>query len=253
MHNQAQLEFWIRHELALDLLEPLTCLQESDVSVWFVGRTEHLEIFVKVSPRTALLEGRVGQVLSQFAPGLTPDVLGFDAGLGVVVTRKLEAVNLSLENKNEVWLETVSTLARLQRSSLDFLPALQEAGVCILDLPALLESCRALISNAAQLEMLGFNLEQVKQIQNLAPKIAPALEVFEALNLPNTLVHGDFHTNNVLVEQGNSKIIDWSETAITSPLLDLGRFLEFLNRKHLNAHPAREIQTELIEAFFTPW
>ncbi len=47
--------------------------------------------------------------------------------------------------------------------------------------------------------------------------------------------------------------IDWSETAISSPLLDLGRFLEFLNRKHLNSHPALEIQIELIETFFAPW
>ncbi len=253
MRNQAQLEFWIQHGLHLDLIEPLTSLQESEVSTWLEGRTEHLEIFVKISPQSAQLEARVGKLLSRFAPGLTPEVLGFNNDLGVVVTRKLEAVNLSLEHNTEIWFESVRTLAKLQRSSLDFLPALKEAGVPILDLPALLESCRTLISDTAQLEVLGLNLEQIKQIQNLAPKIAPAVEVFEASNLPNTLVHGDFHANNVLVEHGNPKLIDWSETAISSPLLDLGRFLEFLNRKHLNIYPARVIQTELIEAFFMPW
>jgi thiamine kinase-like enzyme len=250
MQNLAKLEGWIRNTLQLDLLEPLTCLQESEVSVWFKGRTEHLEMFVKVSPKSAKLEGWVGKLLSRLAPGLTPEVLGFNHDLGVVVTRKLEAVNLSLVRNPEIWLEAIKTLAKLQRSSLKFLSELQ---VPALDLFALLESCQTFISDTSQLENLGLKSEQIQGIQALVPKIKPALEIFGAAGLPLTLIHGDFHANNVLVEGGNSKIIDWSETAIGSPLLDLGRFLEFLNRKHLKLHPALEIQTELIEAFFAPW
>jgi thiamine kinase-like enzyme len=250
MRNRQQLEFWIRHELQLDLLEPLICLQESEISTWLQGRTKHLEMFVKISPRSALLEGRVGKLLFRLARGLAPEVLGFDNDLGVVITRKLEAANLSLEQNTEIWLETVNTLAKLQRSSLNFLAELE---VPTLDLTALLELCRTLISNMKELETLGLTPEQIRDVQTVLPKIKPALEIFEAVGLPQTLIHGDFHANNVLVEYGSSKIIDWSEAAIGSPLLDLGRFLEFLNRKHLNSHPALEFQTELIEAFFEPW
>jgi thiamine kinase-like enzyme len=250
MRNQAQLEFWIRHELHLDLLEPLTYLQESEVSIWLEGRTEHLELFVKVSPQSAQLEGRVGKLLSRLAPGLTPEVLGFNNDLGVVITRKLEAVNLSLEHNTAIWLESVKTLAKLQRSSLNFLAEFQ---VPTLDLSALLESCHALISNTKELKTLGLTPEQIRGVQTLLPNIKAALEIFEASGLPPTLVHGDFHANNVLIECSSPKLIDWSEAAIGSPLLDLGRFLEFLNRKHLNTHPAREIKDNLIEAFFQAW
>jgi thiamine kinase-like enzyme len=250
MQNQEQIETWIQNELGLVLLEPLICLQESEVSVWLQGRTQHLEMFVKVSPQSAQLEGRVGRLLTRFAPGLTPEILGFHNNLGVVVTRKLEADNLSFEQNTEIWLETVRTLAKLQRSSLNFLTELQ---VPTLNLSGLLESCDALISNTKELERLGLTPEQVQSVQTLLPRIKPALEIFGAAGLPQTLVHGDFHANNVLVEHGKPKIIDWSEAAISSPLLDLGRFLEFLNRKQLNVHPALEIQTELIEAFFEPW
>jgi thiamine kinase-like enzyme len=246
MRNRQQLEFWIRHELRLDLLEPLTCLQESKVSVWLVGRTKHLEMFVKVSKQSAQLEGRVGEILSRFAPGLTPEVLGVNNDLGVVVTRKLKAINLSLEHNTEIWLESVRALAKLQRSSLAFLAEFQ---MPTLDLFALLESCHTLVSNTKELETLGLTSEQIRDVQALPQKIIPALEIFEASGLPLTLIHGDFHANNVLVEHGHPKIIDWGETVIGSPLLDLGRFLEFLNRKHLNTHPALEIQTELIAAF----
>ncbi len=226
------------------------CLQESEVGVWLQGRTEHLEMFVKVSAQSAQLEARVGKFLFSFAPGLAPEVLGFNDDLGVVVTRKLEAINLSLETNANVWLEAVQTLASLQGSSLGLLTELQ---VPTLDLSALLESCQTLISDVKQLETLGLTPKQIRDVQTVAPEIMPALEIVKTAGLPLTLVHGDFHANNVLVEHGRPKLIDWSETAIASPLLDLGRFLEFLNRKHLDAHPAREIQAELIAAFFAPW
>jgi aminoglycoside phosphotransferase (APT) family kinase protein len=130
---------------------------------------------------------------------------------------------------------------------------LTELQVPTLNLSGLLESCDALISNTKELERLGLTPEQIQSVQTLLPRIKPALEIFGAAGLPQTLVHGDFHANNVLIERCVPKIIDWSETAIGSPLLDLGRFLEFLNRKNMNDHPAREIQTALIEAFFEPW
>jgi hypothetical protein len=118
MQNQQQIETWIQNELELVLLEPLICLQESEVSVWLQGRTQHLEMFVKVSPQSAQLEGRVGRLLTRFAPGLTPEILGFNNNLGVVVTRKLEAGNLSFEQNTEIWLESGKT-ATLEFKFLD--------------------------------------------------------------------------------------------------------------------------------------
>ena len=247
---QHRLEAWIETDLQLKLLEPLKCLQESDASSWFEGRTKASNLFVKVSPQTALLEGRVGQVLSSLAPGFTPDILGVNVKLGAIITRKLEAENLSLELDTNIWLEAVNRLAQLQRSSLVWVAELR---LQTLDLPMLLESCNELIGNVQELEFLGLMPEQITKIQTLPAKIAVALEIFQASGLPNTLIHGDFHANNVLVERGIPILIDWSEVALGSPLLDLGRFLEFLRRSNMNTHPARDIENALTEAFYELW
>jgi len=44
----------------------------------------------------------------------------------------------------------------------------------------------------------------------------------DAVGLPETLVHGDFHVFNVIERHGEPVIIDWSDAAISHPLLDIG-------------------------------
>jgi hypothetical protein len=245
---QTRLEAWIEHELGLQLLEPFNCLQSSKISSWFEASTVDGKLFLKVSPQTAEFEGRVGQMLSRRAPGFIPDVLGVNTELGAIVTRKLEAHNLSFEVDTNIWLVTMRRLAALQRSSLDW-----ECELPRLDLVSLLESCRNLMNDAFELGHLGLTASQVSGIQALAPKLSSSLEIFQNSGLPNTLIHGDFHANNLLVENGVPILIDWSEAAIASPLLDLGRFLEFLQRSHLEHHGAQKIELDLISAFYEPW
>jgi aminoglycoside phosphotransferase (APT) family kinase protein len=42
-----------------------------------------------------------------------------------------------------------------------------------------------------------------------------------ALGLPETIVHGDFHTGNAALVDRRAVIIDWSDAALASPAIDL--------------------------------
>jgi aminoglycoside phosphotransferase (APT) family kinase protein len=44
----------------------------------------------------------------------------------------------------------------------------------------------------------------------------------EAAGMPETLTHGDFHALNVIERDGEPVIIDWSDSAISHPLLEIG-------------------------------
>ena len=43
--------------------------------------------------------------------------------------------------------------------------------------------------------------------------------------LPDTLVHGDFHGGNALVDEGRAVIFDWSDACVANPLFDLHIYL----------------------------
>jgi aminoglycoside phosphotransferase (APT) family kinase protein len=55
----------------------------------------------------------------------------------------------------------------------------------------------------------------------LVRRAAEAVDRLVELDLPESLVHGDFHSLNVALADDRSVIIDWSDAAIGSPLVDL--------------------------------
>jgi len=55
----------------------------------------------------------------------------------------------------------------------------------------------------------------------LVQRAAEAVERLAELGLPESLVHGDFHSLNVALAGGRPVIIDWSDAAVGSPLVDL--------------------------------
>ncbi|MBA2382865.1 MAG: aminoglycoside phosphotransferase family protein [Chloroflexi bacterium] len=58
-------------------------------------------------------------------------------------------------------------------------------------------------------------------LEALAGSIAAA----EAIGLPETVVHGDFHSGNAAFVDGRIVIIDWSDAAIASPAIDLATWV----------------------------
>ncbi len=55
----------------------------------------------------------------------------------------------------------------------------------------------------------------------LVAGISAAVSRLAGLAIPETLVHGDFHTDNVALAGERPVIIDWSDAAVGSPLVDL--------------------------------
>jgi hypothetical protein len=63
-------------------------------------------------------------------------------------------------------------------------------------------------------------LDEERRSRIVAGVLAAVTRV-EALGLPETVVHGDYHPGNAAIVDGGAVIIDWSDAAIGSPLMDL--------------------------------
>jgi hypothetical protein len=57
--------------------------------------------------------------------------------------------------------------------------------------------------------------------------VAAAVDRVSALDMPESLVHGDFHSGNAALVDGRIVIIDWSDAAIGSPLVDLATWISW--------------------------
>lgn len=66
--------------------------------------------------------------------------------------------------------------------------------------------------------------ERIESAEGLpAAARAAALHILESQPDPNTVCHGDFHPDNVLMTENGPMIIDWSEAARGHPLADVAR------------------------------
>ena len=61
--------------------------------------------------------------------------------------------------------------------------------------------------------------------------VAAAVARVEALGLPESVVHGDFHSGNAAFVDGRIVIIDWSDAAIGNPAIDLVTWLVVERRR----------------------
>ena len=52
--------------------------------------------------------------------------------------------------------------------------------------------------------------------------------------IPNTLVHGDFHAENIAMSDGGYLIFDWTDACIAHPFVDAATFLRYAERASID-------------------
>ena len=74
---------------------------------------------------------------------------------------------------------------------------------------------------------------EIEQLHTLAPVLKDFCEQLASYNVPETLVHGDLHLNNVALHQGNYIFFDWTDGCLSHPFFDLAGLIFIDDRKSL--------------------
>jgi hypothetical protein len=164
-------------------------------------------------------EPAVTAALAAQHPGAVPDVVAIAPDRGLLLMREF-GPELG-DRSSPLWANGARVASRIQREWTG-----RAAELAALGAPA-----RRLDSLA--LEVAG------------APTLERALAELVALDLPDTIVHGDLHPWNATVEPHGLRIVDWSDAAIGPPFLDLAVVLF--------TPQALENRVPLIDAYAEPW
>jgi hypothetical protein len=156
--------------------------------------------------------------LGRVAPGTGPQLLGADGD-------RLLTADIP---DSEVWDPPIevrqASLARLlgvQTLALDRIDQLLAIGVPDRRAEALAERIATMVDRWS-----GELALDERAVASAAVDALPAsFAAIAACGVPDTLVHGDFHSGNVLVHEAGQTIIDWTDAQIGHPALDLAAFL----------------------------
>ena len=202
-------------------------------SIWRLP-TSAGRVWLKATPPFSDVEARLLPVLD---PGVVPGVLGADSGRILLadvpgtdqyqadLTTRCGFVGL-LIGVQQQWIGRVAELEMLALNDYRAEPAI------------------AAIESTVDREADELDAEERRRLARLVDGLPDRFAALEACGVPDTLVHADFHPGNVRGERGDYRILDWADSAIGNPLLDLRPTLEYLSGAE---------RAEVVQAFVTGW
>ena len=170
--------------------------------------------FLKACARVFDAEPAMTEALHRTLPGAVPEVIAIDAAEGWLLMRDAGGVIMG-EQPADTWPAALPALAAIHRATSGGLDGieLEDRGPAALaaSLPALLESPFV----AAFPDDIG------PRFRAAAPRLHDACEALASLPPGPTLMHGDFHPWNALRDGDRVVVIDWSDSAMGHPFMDL--------------------------------
>jgi len=171
-------------------------------------------VFLKSCAAVFADEPAITAAVGRVDPGAGPTVVARDDAEGWLLMRDVGGDALG-EGPIERWPDGLVALGALQRAWLDSLAAipLEDRGPEILatSLPALVEDPI----------LDGLPDDARRRLRDALPRLDAACHRLAGLGPGPTIVHGDFHPWNVHRSDDRIAIIDWSDSCLGHPFLDL--------------------------------
>jgi aminoglycoside/choline kinase family phosphotransferase len=215
-------------------------------------------VFFKISNKFPLFahEPKIMEKLSQVFPKFVPPPLAVENDARWMLMEDYGTMAFESEPSKELFARLAQDYAKLQQStsSPEMHKTLEESG-CFNRRLAILESQIASVfldeKSYASLEaeeMLAWKASQ--------PKLIALCQALGNYNIPNTLVHGDFHAGNVAFRGDEVLIFDWTDACISHPFFDIPVYLDYnegdadeLRKAYLSEWLAYEPMERLEEAY----
>lgn len=186
-------------------------------------------------------EGAILQMVAGHDPSLVPRVLAYRRATGTALLEDVPGKD-RFEASEEELLHMIRTLVRLQARWAERVEQLLFAGLPDWRAQSLAELVRALLQRPTVRENVG--ARELAALDALAADLARRFAALHACGLPETLVHGDFHPGNWRSDGDGLVLLDWGDSGVGHPMLDLSACLPRIPDK---ARPS------VLEAWLGAW
>ncbi|MEZ4728507.1 MAG: phosphotransferase [Caldilineaceae bacterium] len=256
-----QTSAWINAQVAAcgwQSLSPVEIVRLRPWSAFARVATTNGIVYFKATAPDCHYEAALTQALARWRPYCTVPLLAVDLDCGWLLSADagptLHAASPSTD-QFEHWLKVLPLCVELQLAMVDHLPELLTFGLFdrrLTHLPHLYNQLMAGHENLRVGLEPGLTPEEYQRLQALQPWVTDACAQLAELGLPETLVHEEVHSTNVLVNGDRYIFTDWSEAAITHPFFMMvvtlrGAAIEF------GLDESGPVLRRLRDAYLEPW
>lgn len=242
----AEMRLWVEEALASQgraLNGPLTQLRSWAISTIWRAPTASGDVYFKASARLPLFaaEAAVVNELSALFPRHIAKPLAIDAARNWLLTADFGE---SLGERADVATQAAvfTAFAELQVAAAAEIDRLFEVGCLDRRLPVLAEQIGPLFDYLG--EQGTAERDQLALLHANEGRLIDMCDELAALPIPDSLVHGDLHTDNAATWGNSFLFYDWSDACVSHPFIDMFKILEA-------EEPA--VQGQLRDAYLRPW
>jgi len=171
--------------------------------------------WLKVVPPFFAHEGRV---ISELDPSVVPPLLATEGPR--LLLEELPGLDL-YDATGPLLTRMVSLLVGLQVQWLDRVPKLLGIGLPDWRARPFVELAAATLARTAG----QLDADTLRACERVVDGLPRRFSAIEACGVPDTLVHGDFHTGNLFGDDTHLVLLDWGDCGVGNPLLDRAAFV----------------------------
>lgn len=219
----AQVDGWVDGQL---VRVGLTRTGESEaVKVWSLSAVLRVPVldagratcvYVKATCDHFRAEPAVTRLVASYAPAVVPDVLAVDRARAWILMRPF--TDGDVERRPETAPAAARAIAEVQLRLVGRDEDVLAAGAPDRRLAPTLAAFEQLVTAGLELPLLSADERQ--QAVGMLPWVRSELAALAAVGMPASIGHGDLHIGNYVADAAGIRIFDWSDAALTCPVLD---------------------------------
>lgn len=207
-------------ELGYTLVSPVEQVRNWSISCILRVRTTADDVYFKVAAdlplfvnEPVLLEG-----LARLYPDQVPTPLAIDREQGWMLLAGF-GEPLGWDAPIEVREEMIRSFGQLQVGSAARVDELLAMGCVDRRLDRLVAQIDPLLGDTDALS--GLDEAEIEQLREYGPQLKAMCVELSSYAVPDTLMHGDLHANNVAIREGKMLFFDWTDGCVAHPFLDM--------------------------------
>mgnify|MGYP001389447934 CR=1 FL=1 len=152
---------------------------------------------------------------------------------------------LNADNLLDYCKAALAHCAELQLACLSETETLLKLGLADYRLKQLPQHYENFITQEKLFTEAGLNKHALKQFKSAQPLFHQRCKKLAAFGIPETLEHGDFHDNNVLIKGSKICLHDFGDASVSHPFFSLASFMASLEKHH--KLPVTSAQTQILK------
>ncbi|MCM3380814.1 MULTISPECIES: phosphotransferase [Shouchella] len=203
--------------------------------------------YFKAVPDVFNHEPLLSDYLFQHYPLYVPEIVQVEPNKNWYIMREIQGSLLGQTGKIAYWRQAIEQLAVMQKQSTRHIDELKKRNCPVRPVAKVIKSY-VKCSFDDLYESHHISRETYQKLNTSIPTIINICDKIEKSNIPLALEHGDFFGGNIMVQNGQPVIYDWSDCTLSHPFLSIMVIL-----KEVEQFFSEEVAKSLLNDYLEKW